>query len=117
MIALDPIQRELLLEGLDDYVGLWEVARDLRRFLGELPPEKIRELAMMKLRPLLQEGLILPGFPAEGGEFAAWDCDVDEAIDRINAEWRQLGRDPNVWEICWFKNTEKGDALARTIGG
>ncbi len=23
-------------------------------------------------------------------------------LDRIDREWSALGRDPNLWEVCWF---------------
>src|SRR5262245_43882319 len=115
MNPLDSIQRDLLVEGLEDYVGLWEVAKDVRRLYGEIPPGTVHELVMQRIRPLLREGLIVPGLPTEGGRFSAWDCDADSAVNRIDAEWSKLGRDPNIWEVCWFKNTDKGNELAMNM--
>ena len=115
MSELDAIQRDLLVEGLEDYVGLWQVAKQVHRLFGSLPAERVRDIALDRLRPLLLEGLIEPGLPAEGGGFSAWGGDAGAALDRIETEWRGLGTDPNIWDICWFKNTEKGNALARTL--
>ncbi len=115
MRELDVIQRDLLVEGLEDYVGLWQVAKHVHRLYGSLPAERVRDVSLERLRPLILEGLIEPGLPAEGGNFSSWDEDAKTALDRIEFEWRRLGKDPNIWDICWFKNTEKGNALARTL--
>jgi len=117
MNDFDSIQREILIEGLEDYVGLWQVARSVRRTFGELPTERIRELALHRLKPLLDGALIEAGVPAEGGSFACWGSDAATTLHRIDAEWRELGKDPNIPDICWFSNTEKGDLFVKTFYG
>src|SRR5258706_3895123 len=114
MNDLDSIQREILMEGLDDYVGLWQVVRSLRERFGDLPTDRIRELALERLQPLLDQGLIESGMPGSG-EFLSWGSDAATTLARIDAEWRALGKDPNMPDICWFSNTEKGDLIAKIL--
>ena len=116
MINLDSIQRAVLVEGLDDHNGLWWVARKVRETMGEVTTDMVREATIRRLRPLLVGGYIEAGYsPYQKGQYESWDVDGDAAVERIAVEWSNLGKDPNIWEICWFRNTEKGNALARTL--
>jgi hypothetical protein len=112
MTALADIRQELLAEGQDDYVGLWEVAWILRRSKPSYTGDEIREVALEVLGPLLSEGLMEPGSLQEKGGFLAWTCTPEEALARIDEKWRALGQDPNIGEVCWFSNTSAGDAAA-----
>jgi hypothetical protein len=116
MIALDSIQRAVIVEGLEDYVGLWQVARRVREVIGETTTDLVREASLKRLGPLLVGGYIEAGFsPYVKGDFEPWGIPGHAAMERIDVEWRALGKDPNIWEICWFKNTEQGNALAQTL--
>jgi hypothetical protein len=114
MRSLADIRQELLAEGQDDYVGLWDVVWILRRTKPRLADDEIRGVALEVLRPLLSEGLMEPGRLQEKGGFLAWTCTPEEALLRIDEEWRALGQDPNIGEVCWFSNTSAGDAAAGT---
>ena len=60
------------------------------------------------------EGLVGVGdVTAEG--FRPWNLSMDEALKRIEHEWTSLGRWPQIGEICWLSNTEKGDMRANDI--
>lgn len=117
MKELDAIQRELLLEGLDDFVGLWEVATIVRASLGDVSPDLIRDTSMRSVRPLLLGGYWAAGDSpyATKNKFREWDVSGEEAAERINREWRQLGKDPDLLEICWFKNTALGNKVATAL--
>jgi len=116
MWRLDTLQRDMVIEGLDDYVGLWESVNWVARVDGPLDGDGMRANVMRRLRPLLLDGLVEPGFPSADGGFDSWSLNAEEAMERIETEWRALGRDPNIWDVCWFRNTPKGNALARTTG-
>jgi hypothetical protein len=113
MRTLAEIRQELLAEGRDDYVGLWEFAWILRRSKPSCTDDEIREVALEVLGPLLSKGLMEPGALQENGGFLAWTCTPEEALARIDKEWRALGQDPNIGEVCWFSNTSAGDEVAR----
>lgn len=84
--------------------------------MGEVAPDLIRKATIQRLRPLLLGGYIEAGYsPYQKGQFESWSVEGDVAVERIDLEWKKLGKDPNIWEVCWFKNTEKGNALARAL--
>ena len=112
MSALSDIRKEILVEGLDDYVGLWELPWILRRRKPESTDDEVRERALEILSPLLREGLIEAGALRDDGDFLPWPCTPEEALARIDKEWRELGQDPNIGQVCWFSNTASGDRAA-----
>ncbi len=113
MKKLSKIQREILVEGLDDYVGLWEVAWILRRNGQHSSPQEIRERSLEALGPLLHAGYIKPGKLEADGGFLEWQLGPVESLKRIDSEWIELGHDPNICQICWFSNTTEGDETAQ----
>ena len=113
MTQLDPIQRDILVEGLEDYVGLWEVARLVREAVRRPGEDAVRQAAIERLRPLLEGGYMEAGDLTPDGGFAAWSSQGKGAVDQIDKRWRRLGRDPSISEICWLNNTGRGNALAR----
>lgn len=56
---------------------------------------------------LLSSGLVQAGLPTLDGGFEPWPFDPEEALARIESEWQELGRDPDIGEIVWFAVTEK----------
>ena len=116
MNEISEIQREILVEGVDDYFGLWEVVWILRRKHPNWTNRQIRERSLEVLRPLLESAYIVAGQLGESGSYSKWQLGPVESLARIDHEWRKLGRDPNMAQICWFSNTEKGDEAARASG-
>jgi hypothetical protein len=49
--------------------------------------------------------------------FQEWRAPLTDAVERVKDEWKELGRRPNLGEIFWPANTEKGDDRARRIRG
>ena len=59
-----------------------------------------RTLALVER--LLDRGFRVGEIP-EGVSFVAWTSqDRRDIKRRIERDWQALGRDPNLWEICWF---------------
>jgi len=113
---LDVVERELLIEGLDDWIGLWRFARDTRDENPEATGDEIRERAMGRVRRLLVGGLMRPGkLEQDRCGFSEWGLSTEDAINRIERAWHELGHDPNIADICWFSNTELGDQVARDL--
>jgi len=93
---------EALLSDIEnDYLGLWEVSH-LLHGPGVPTVAARRELGMNLVRDLVSQHGLIPGFLTEGG-FVLWLIDPIDAVARIDREWRELGRDPNISEVCWFK--------------
>lgn len=108
--------REVLLEGLDDYLGLWEFVASVREgsatgaSLGA-----VREEVLALVGDLLEEGLVEAGFPTRDGRFRIESSSATETVERISREWDELGREPDVGDIIWFKLTGKGEEYARKL--
>ena len=114
-MKLDAMQRRFLIEGIKDYVGLWEYASVVREAWGDMPLSQICDVVLGKVEPLLRNGLCVAGNLKEDGGFAEWDGGVERALERMRGEWHQLGRDPHISDICWFMNTEAGDRAAEAL--
>jgi len=115
MSELSEIQQAVLVEGLDDWVGLWTVAREVREGGGRAS-EVVRQQVVDLIRQLNEAGYVRVGHPTSEGTFRAWKLSPAEAAERIGEEWSALGRDPDIGEICWLENTELGDEVARQVG-
>jgi hypothetical protein len=111
MTEPDPVQREILLFGLDDWVGLWVVADFVRESLQTPTAEEVRQTAIQLLRPLVDGGYMEAGTLTSTG-FEAWR-DQGTAVDRIDGLWKRIGRDPNLADNVYLSNTTRGDAAAR----
>jgi hypothetical protein len=105
---------EILISGLDDWVDAAEVAFVAKSIGGAEGDTENRALSVRVIRDLIMEGLVDVGDVTTEG-FRPWNLSVDEALKRIEHEWTSLGRWPQIGEICWLSNTEKGDMQANDI--
>ncbi len=110
--SVDDIQMEFLVEGLEDYVGLWEWVSRVKWANPDLPDEDLRSEVLDLLRGVLEGGYMRAGQLADQGGFLEWDLTPADAMASIEREWTALGREPTIADICWFDNTDRGDALA-----
>ncbi len=108
--ALDDVQ---LSEVIFRVNGLQHYRRD------EVLPPEVRQKVMEIIRDLLQEKLIQAGFPPaiEAKEQVWTDLSLPpaETIDYIEREWNNLGHNPSLGDVIWFKATELGEQLAQEI--
>lgn len=113
------MQQSILLEGLRDYVSLWELVRDARDELGaQATGDSVRERVMNWIRPIVEAAYMEVGDLVRSGErskFVPWVTTPTNAVATVDRAWRRLGRDPTIGEICWFHNTPRGNSVARTI--
>lgn len=111
MVSHSQLKRQFLIEGLHDDIGLWAILWEFQ----DLPNDAVRRRETMAL---VEEFLINrwfeAGFPTSDGRgFNSWPSTPDVSVARINAEWDDLGREPNIGEIVWFHLTAIGEAEAR----
>jgi hypothetical protein len=89
-------------------VGLWLIIRGVRRDLHDEDPNEVRRLTLKLVRDLLARGDVVAGYyPPVGsgisaGRIVPWTGTIDEIVARINKEWDELGREPNIAEIVIF---------------
>lgn len=103
--------RAMVNRGRDDWVMAADVAwiaRDVGRADAE---DEVCAESVRLIEAVLRDGLMLIGDVTDGG-FFPWEASTDQALRRIEAAWRELGRSPDLGEVCWLENTAKGDALA-----
>lgn len=120
-MELQEIHKEILALCAHDYLGFWLVVKRVAKdAYSDKLPEWVRPKTLEAIRYLLQSRLI------EAGNFEHKDSGsykfqpmllpVDEVIRYIEREWDELGRTPNISDICWFIATSLGEQLANDLG-
>jgi hypothetical protein len=104
----------ILVSGLEDWVHLAEVAWLAKSEGGALTKEEGIRMALPTFRELLEKRLSGIGDVSDGG-FIEWDLAIDEALERVRAEWEALDRDLWPGDICWLANTAEGNRRAKQI--
>jgi hypothetical protein len=108
------LEKLLLEEMKDDYVGLWEIAQLVRTELGYEHESGIYETTLQVIQDMLMQELIRPGVPTDDGRFKAWPTDPENSFVTISEEWAQLDRPLTVGDIAWFDLTDWGEKVAST---
>lgn len=90
-------------------VGLWSLVERIRR-AGATDDSNILKTTLDFELPFLSEGAVIAGqfvrddefhaTPFDGYEFHQWTMPPRQAIAKIEAERRELGRDPNIGEMA-----------------
>ena len=86
----------------DDHTGLWVIVRRVREAFPNARPAEIRDMTLSILRDLLDAGLIVAGFPTRSGQFDPFTSSTEGTLLRIQTEWDQLGREPDIGDVVWF---------------
>ncbi len=99
---------ELIDEAKADEVGLWLVISKLRDVHGIVDPALIRSTTLDYVRALLESGQVVAGYyKPDASGFAEWDKPLPEIISRINTEWNDLRREPDIGDIVIFVGRPK----------
>jgi hypothetical protein len=98
------VAQQILAECHEDYVGLWSIVRRIRH---EGIPEgtNIIDTTLGLLLPLLASREIIAG-QFKDNKFREWKLGPKEVIAKIEAEWKELGHDPDIGEIAWFTSEQ-----------
>ncbi|AKT38324.1 hypothetical protein [Chondromyces crocatus] len=123
MTQLEAIVDRVVVEGYGDWVDLCGITIQVSQGLGlpDKAPDALEEEVLKNtlevLDYVLSNGLMVVGeFGRTMADFVPWGFTVPEALTRIEKEWREQGRDPQLWEICWFENTAAGNERALRSG-
>jgi len=106
----DSVIRNLLDEGLDDWVPIDSVIGESRA-LAASEGGDMRQIASAIIRKLISGGLMVPGVIGSNG-FEAWVGSTEELVERVVSECEDLRWAP-FGAGCWMANTERGDRAAR----
>jgi hypothetical protein len=107
---------DLVMRGCDDWVDACGVASVAIQIGHAKSAKEIRDLSLKIIHEVVQQGLMESGdLPEEGRRLKLWPVKPHECLDRVEREWNALGRNPTLWEICWFQNTDRGNALGEEL--
>jgi hypothetical protein len=98
MNSLQDIVDSFRRECAEDYIGLWQISRAVRK-VGN-PPEHL-DLIVSVVEALLQQDHIAIG-QFDGERFVEWQGDSDDQVMRLRRELLELGKDPDIGEIGWL---------------
>jgi hypothetical protein len=108
------LEREILEEMKDDYLGLWEIVRLVSTELGYEDDYAASETTLQIIEDMLMQGLIRPGVATADGGFEPWPTDPARWTMMISEEWDKLRRAPTVGDIAWFDLTDWGERVVST---
>jgi hypothetical protein len=108
---------EILENGADDWLYLAEIVWRVKCVVGASSDVELRRMSLDLMRDLVQRGLMEIGDVDVSGKkgFTKWDMPIETALERVEREWKALGRDPSMWEICWLSNTDKGNEIGNSL--
>jgi len=112
---LEDLEKETLIASADDETGLWMVLGLVDSVLPSLSASEKRRRTLQTLRSLLDKKLLRAGEYLPGRGYVWWDLEPDKVIEKIDSDWRALGRVPNIGDIAWFKATSSGKQLAGLV--
>lgn len=94
---------ELIAESKEDEVGLWLIIATLRNNFGIDDPATLRSITLDYVRSLLESGEVIAcNRKADRDGVVSWNMPTCEIISRIDREWEELGREPNIGDIVVF---------------
>jgi hypothetical protein len=100
-LSLDDLLADFKCE--EDIVGLWQVVRGIRERFPETPDNEIFQATLSFVQTMLAHGFEAGDPPYSASGFACWNDQRPEAVlARIDQEWRNLGKDPDLPDIAWF---------------
>ncbi|AMU25522.1 Uncharacterised protein [Mycobacteroides abscessus] len=113
---MNSARNNVLMDGLDDWVHFYRVHRlvylaNPDASVGELQAESLNTVA-----DLVSAGLYQVGTVERGAGFVPWDIPIDEALDRIRAEYVGHYDENGVWDyVAWLNLTDKGRQVAESL--
>ncbi len=106
-MSAEDVLESLVEECHEDHVGLWRIVSAVHYDLGSTDAVETRTLTLRLVCSLLHDRGMQVGFPAsDGRHFVSWGVPPDQAVTRIEREWSELGRDPNIGEVAWFTSAD-----------
>lgn len=94
--ALDTVLTELN----DDRVHLFEITTYLKA--DGVSSEKMMPATLQLISEAMKKGNIVIG-QFNNENFHVWEVSPEEALKRIEKEWKELKRPLNIADICWLE--------------
>ena len=99
-MSIDKIVDELQAD--DDIIGLWEVIGYAEDYLEPDKGEELQKMTLAIVGRMLSRGFQV-GDMATDVRLKPWaDQSPDAVVNRIEAHWNALGREPDISEVAYF---------------
>src|SRR5262249_49947142 len=84
--------------GYDDWVDVCGVVSVVQQ--SGVSGDELLGTTLVVIREILSAGLMEVGvLSPDMTSFVPWRLEMPDALARIEHEWRELGREPNLWEV------------------
>ena len=119
-MELSDLEKVLLADCVDDDMGLWAVVWHVYGggYGSDTLPIWVCEQTIDVLAKLLSKKLIIIGTLQIDNNYEFSPCteSSDEILKRINDEWIESGKPPNIGGEFWIKPSKLGEQLAKELG-
>ncbi len=114
---MNTVRNDLLMEGLDDWVEFYSVHWLVKQANPEAPIQEIQGEVLNVISDLVSSGLYQIGSVGRGDAgFIPWEIPLDQAIDRIRAEYVGHYEETGHWDYCaWLNLTDEGKKVAEAL--
>jgi hypothetical protein len=106
---------ELLVAGYDDWVSFPHACAIMGLYGPSVNHENERQVVLRGIRTVADAGLVEIGDTERKRGFIPWPLSTDQAIRRIEQEWRALKHFPYSGDVCWLQSTERGYHLGADL--
>jgi len=101
-VNVEAVAESFMSELQDDYVGLWAIVWEVKRAEPDAAEADVRRITMSVVAAMLRSGEVAVGEFDSSRTFCRWAGSPVDLQERIGARWNDLGREPNIGDICWF---------------
>jgi hypothetical protein len=112
------LTNQILGFGLEDFLDLGWITLIVARVIEAKSPDEsvVFRSTTDVIRDLLEAKFATAGDAVEDDEglfdVRSWDLSSEDALARIEKEWRELRRAPKTGDIMWLELTDAGRAAA-----
>ncbi|MBV8528824.1 MAG: hypothetical protein JOZ75_10945 [Candidatus Dormibacteraeota bacterium] len=100
--ARTAVREAIASDVAQDWVGLWVFPWWFKRVSPGASEAEMRDATLDLVREMLDAREVLVGDLRGAQDFEPWQLDTDAVIERLDREWRTLGRLPEIGEVAWF---------------
>ncbi|MEI6325515.1 MAG: hypothetical protein WCO91_08700 [Gemmataceae bacterium] len=93
----------IIEEAKADEVGLWFIICRVRDDLGVEQPALLQAVTLQVVNQILTSGAVVAGYyKPDGSGIEVLNMEPEKVVSRIEEEWNQLGRVPNIGDGVVF---------------
>jgi hypothetical protein len=110
-------REKILIYGLDDWVDLGRIHRNVAQASPSLSLSEIQQKTLDTIRSLVGDGLFeLGDLSGEGGHFVSWQTSLEDSMKIIYDVYITHFDDRDLWYwYCWLNLTAKGEQVAESV--